>query len=206
MKSNKINAVFILVGIHAFFALVVLITGNVDTSGVKPNSADRKIVFLGVNRHAAKTPILESKPPEQTSVYFADSLAELTKLNVGASPSIKKARAIVLLLDTNEAAEADNELRLLFETLPDSLPLICVALPPIDSRVETPRTNRQILEFNQKLKAQCSAQGNCSNLDLTEYLVDTVGNLKPDFHNGDGITFNERGAELWKLAVNSTVP
>lgn len=126
--------------------------------------------------------------------------------------SLAKARTIVLLIGTNNAAfqindqRLEEDLRELANRLPTTSQLLWYAVPPVDHQIDKNRPAERIQQINLKIKELCASRSNCRFIDLTESLADESGNLKPDYHVGNGFHFNERGYEIWIQNLKTQLP
>ena len=213
MRLSKFWSILLIIGAHLFVALLAAVAGSwEDSDASKSVTAGRKLIFLGAGRYPAGNAVFESVKPTERYGLFCPSIDELAE--VDKSPEMKKfyqligkERAVVLLIEMNDdAVENDRGLRLLMEKLPNSLPVIWFAMPPVDERIKIEKTNSQIARFNRKIRELCAAKENCSFVDPTGLVIDESGNLKPEYHVGDGFNFNERGSQIWANSLKSVVP
>lgn len=75
--------------------------------------------------------------------------------------------------------------------LPVNLPLVLVAILPVDERNAEIRTrkylrNNQIAALNARIEPLCHARPLCRYLDNTQAMTDAAGNLRGQYHIGDG--------------------
>lgn len=207
MLTIKIYTILIILGIHILCALLVYFFGMPDSVSKKNESLAEKNLFFMVNEHPAVVPILMNKKI-RAHRFVADSTISSLVENTGNFPDINVARCIVLLLaptDGEQLSETAENLRLLTERLPASIPIIWFAVPPVDGTIETGKSNERIGEFNRQIRQLCAARENCSFIDLTDQLANANGNLKPAYHTGDGVTFNKSGTRIWIDALESIV-
>ncbi|MBA1446929.1 MAG: hypothetical protein FE835_18930 [Gammaproteobacteria bacterium] len=118
--------------------------------------------------------------------------------------SLDKARAVVLQVGVNDLPRRDdNDLlsnyQAILNRLPDGLIIVLAAIFPIDSALaEKPsRSNRRIISLNMKLKKLCRSDLRCRYIDSGGRLQDNSGNLRTDYHLGDGVHLNPAGYRVW---------
>ena len=201
--------IFIIVGIHLLVGLLLYFFATKGSIAVAHQGSWGKIIYLIVNRHPVANSVFGDSE-KNTGKYWVNgsSLSELTK-NIEDFSLIEKGRAIVLLIGLNDLTdnEADEEdLQIFFVKLPAYAPIICIAIPPVDDRLETQRNNAKISAYNQRLKKVCGNKENCSFIDLTEQFADENGSLKTEYRSRDGIFFNSRGNQILNDTIESLVP
>lgn len=87
----------------------------------------------------------------------------------------------------------------ILQTIPESLPLIIIAVLPVDEQVrdDLAGRNRRTGELNDSLKTLCEAQRpGCTFVDPGPKLADASGNLKKQYHIGDGLHLNGVGNSI----------
>ena len=124
--------------------------------------------------------------------------------------SIKKASAIVVELGINNVLrESIEELRqkyeALFKFIPRKVPLILCGILPVDENIKGEGWNSEIQNINQQLRFLCEKYDNCIYIDLTDKLVDATGNLKPEYHVGDGTHLSPSGYRVWSTELKKTL-
>lgn len=177
---------------------------------------------------------MDKNVPDGATIFLGDSLTESFAVSNAAAEainfgiagdsvgglaqrlsdyqSLEKARAVVLLIGTNDAAfEFEDEqmaasLNELSSRLPSRPALLWYAVPPVDPRIDKTRLPERIRRINLRIKELCAARNNCRFIDLTESLADESGNLKSDYHIGDGYHFNERAYRIWTDSLKTQLP
>ena len=128
--------------------------------------------------------------------------------------SLQRARACVLSIGGNDLRRRANEEILenynkILQTIPQSLPLVIIAILPVDERVrdDLAGRNRRTGELNDSLKILCEAQGpRCAFVDPGPILADASGNLKKQYHVGDGVHLNGGGNSILIQKLKESVP
>lgn len=207
MLTLKIYTILIILGIHVLCALLVYFFGMPDSVGKRNESLAEKNIFLMVNEHPAVVSILMNKKIQAHRFVAVSTISNLIE-NTANFPDINLARSVVLLLaptDGEQLDETNENLGILTEQLPISIPTIWFAVPPVDDTIKTGKSNERIGEFNRRIRQLCAARENCNFIDLTDQFADSNGNLKPVYHTGDGVTFNKTGTKIWMDALESIV-
>ena len=200
MYLTKFYSILLIFGIHLTIGLLVYcFTSPAENIPVKQGGE----IFLGDKLKV--NPGLMVMPSAKNRVFFIYPINELTE-RVLSYPYLNNARAVIIMIGADEnALDADN-FPLLLRSLPPSTPVVWFAVPPTDSRVLPGETNAEIKEINLKFKKLCAAESNCSFVDLTEQMADADGNLKSNYHTGDGVSFSPQATQVWLDAANSLIP
>lgn len=116
--------------------------------------------------------------------------------------SIKKAKAIVLLVGYNDLRERDNNAiianyREIFKRIPENCTILFCSVLPTDERCRPERFNDRITALNHLAAEMCSLRKGCYFLDMADGLTDSDGNLSRNFHEGDGIHLNSIGYKMF---------
>jgi len=116
--------------------------------------------------------------------------------------SVEEARAIVLAIGINDIFRRSNKeiienYKEIISKLPEKTPKFVSAIFPVDGDVKGINGNRRIVEINSELEKLCSSTENCYFFDTGKMLTDTNGNLKYEYHVGDGIHLNSNAYDLW---------
>jgi lysophospholipase L1-like esterase len=128
--------------------------------------------------------------------------------------SWSRARAVVVAIGTNdlaahEAAAATADYERLSERVSRTVPLVMSAVLPVDERIpgccDRFRTNGEIRKLNEGIERICAARPDCLFVDPTADLVDASGNLRPEFHEGDGLHLSPAGYRPWVSALRDAV-
>lgn len=207
MLTIKIYTVLIILAIHILCALLVYFFGIPDSVNKKNESLAERNLFFMVNQHPAVVPILMNKKIRAHRFIASPTIGSLIE-NTANFPDIGASRSIVLLVaptDSEQISETSQNLSLLTERLPTSVPIIWFAVPPVDGKIKTGKSNERIGEFNRQIRQLCAARENCSFIDLTAQLANADGNLKSEYHTGDGVTFNKFGSKIWIDALEAIV-
>ncbi len=118
--------------------------------------------------------------------------------------SLGNARAVVLQVGVNDLSRRDDNdivsnYQAILNRLPSDSIVVLAAIFPIDSVLaENPsRSNGRIKSLNIKLKKLCSNDLRCRYIDSGGRLQDNSGNLRADYHLGDGVHLNPAGYRVW---------
>jgi lysophospholipase L1-like esterase len=174
------------------------------------NIPDGSIIFIGDS--LTESLAVSTVTNEAFDFGIAGDFIEGVAQRLPDYHSLEKARAVVLLIGTNDAAfEIDNQkleknLREISNRIPSVPQLLWYAVPPVDHQIDKTRPPERIQQINLKIKEICASRSNCRFIDLTELLADKSGNLKQDYHIGDGYHFNERGYEIWIQNLKTQLP
>jgi len=117
--------------------------------------------------------------------------------------SLRRAKALVLAIGINDFLWRDDEAILtnyktILASIPETLPVVLSALLPIDEMtLEADHKNTRVVRVNEMLRAMAADYSNVTFLDIGSLLSGADGNLKSEFHVGDGIHLNAAGNEIW---------
>ena len=122
---------------------------------------------------------------------------------IGKYTSIKNASAIFIEIGVNDIQYrgndeiADNYRRIL-NKLPAGTHVCVSSILPVDERIgnKIPSSSR-IFEINKLIKNAASSIGGVRYFDSSDRMVDESGNLRADFHVGDGVHLNQSGYGVW---------
>lgn len=86
--------------------------------------------------------------------------------------------------------------------LPESSTIYLSSVLPINEEAfheksKDQKSNRQIKELNEQLEEFCHNRANVIFVDASKYLNDSTGELRDNFHLGDGLHLNESGNLQW---------
>jgi len=114
--------------------------------------------------------------------------------------SLAIAKRVLVAIGTNDLKRRDNRAVInnyqkIIATIPTEVDLYWLAILPIDSAHQSThgRQNRRITEINQAARRLCLARPGCRFIDVTEALADDHGDLRGDYHRGDGLHLNSIG-------------
>lgn len=136
------------------------------------------------------------------------SQALLARANYRA---LKQARAIVLVIGTNDLIRRDDatllaNVRTLLERW-SGTPVVLSTVLPVDDRANPrlqPRTPR-LAGLATAYARLCAEYRHCRVLDSYRLFSDTEGRLLARWHEGDGIHLNAAGYERWQLALQQAL-
>jgi lysophospholipase L1-like esterase len=128
--------------------------------------------------------------------------------------SLSQARAIILAVGINDLVEHDAEAAAssygrLLALLPDGVPVITSAVLPLDEPHlhlrGAFRSNSEIKRLNAAIAVACAARAGCSYVDAGPALVEASGNLRAEFHEGDGLHLTAAGYAPWIAALRAAL-
>jgi lysophospholipase L1-like esterase len=127
--------------------------------------------------------------------------------------SLERASACVMAIGVNDLQRRGNEEILrnysaILQTVPQHLPLILSAVLPIDERIHSDLAgiNTRIKELNGGLRVLCETQRpNCTLVDPGGKLIDSSGNLRKEYADGDGLHLNGTGNSVWIQELKEAV-
>lgn len=96
----------------------------------------------------------------------------------------------------------------ILQAVPPHLPLVFSAVLPVDERIrdDLAGKNTRIKELNTGLRALCEAQSpNCTFVDPGSKLMDSSGNLRKEYDDGDGVHLNGAGNSIWIQELKEVV-
>ena len=156
-------------------------------------------VFLG----DSITQLLPVKSLSPDAVNFGiggDSAKGLAE-RVGSYKSLETAKVLVIQIGTNDVLSGapgyEQDFTRLAEALPAAPVIYWYAVPPLDGTIEKRANLNRIKDLNKLIENLCRARAKCVFVDLTGKYSDGLGNLRTEFHIGDGIHLNAKGYEIW---------
>lgn len=207
MQPTRIYVILIILGIHLLIGFLAYVFASKDGGKAGRRSPGGKTVFLLSREHPAISATFGALGKDNPVYAIGGASIKETAETLEQIPSLDEAQKVIILLKPDiKLSDETQALKELAGKLPASIPQVWFAAPPVDMRLEKRQTNLIINDFNRLIKNLCLAQENCSFIDLTDLLTDGGGNLKSEYHTGDGRSFNKLGAKVWSDAVKSLVP
>lgn len=138
-----------------------------------------------------------------------DTTARILRRASGYS-SILTARGVVLGVGVNDLAwrsipETLANYRRIVDLLPPTVPLLAVAVLPVDERASRDLRNADIRRLNEGVAELCAGRPRCRFVDPTPRLADGGGNLAAVAHEGDGLHLSAVGHDIYWDAINEAV-
>ena len=123
--------------------------------------------------------------------------------------SLKRASHIVIAIGINDLIRTHRDDKVLvsnfqkiFDLLPEGIPVTVQAMLPVDERVTLKGFNQRIDLLNESLAVLTSSNGG-NFINVQPELRDKQGNLKAQYHIGDGLHLNTEGYRIWINALRS---
>lgn len=162
---------------------------------------DGAIIFLG---DSIVHTLVTSAIADKTINYGigADTVGGL-HARIPIYKSLENARAIVLSIGVNDLwYRGHDEIAPLYEKLlsdlPAHIPVVVNALFPVDEGLGfAAGTNRKIQQVNESLERLVVSYPNVLFLSNRDLFIDGNGQLKSDYHIGDGLHLNTKGYDTW---------
>jgi len=112
--------------------------------------------------------------------------------------SIQKAKAVILYIGVNDVGfyeqnQTVENIESIIKIIPVQVPVYVCSILPINETVCHRKTNSQIDRINKEIMLLCSKIENADFVDISAGFKDSAGNLKDDFHSGDGLHLNQYG-------------
>ncbi len=233
-RFKKLFSVYI-IGLHVLFAVVLLKSDIIEKVQRKLGvyqKPELSTYYYDITSYHER---LDGSLPEGVTLFIGDSItqglatAAIADLSVNYGigsdttvgvlerlpkyKSINKAKAVVLAIGVNDLKRRDvdttvDNYQKMLKLIPKDMPVVVSAVLPVDERVYTQNSNATIKQLNLKLKTLAASMSNIVYIDSTELLQASDGNLKADFHTGDGIHLNTAGYKIWiaqlRQALKST--
>ncbi len=126
--------------------------------------------------------------------------------------SINSAAAVVIAMGSNDMnrvtdAELSTNYEAVLDAIPSDVPVICSAILPIDEPVRSnwlDRSNKRIIKLNTDIESLCTNRGYLF-VDPTAAMSNDDGNLKSEFHVGDGLHLNADGNAQWIVDLKAAL-
>jgi lysophospholipase L1-like esterase len=127
--------------------------------------------------------------------------------------SLARAGAVVIAVGVNDvksisSAEILRNWGAILDRLPADVPTVCGAILPLDETVRRSwrgLNHSDIRPLNAGLETLVQSRPNAVWVDPTPVLVDADGNLRREFHDGDGLHLNSRGNAVWISSLRTAV-
>lgn len=130
-----------------------------------------------------------------------DSAGGLERMK--SHPSVTRAAAVVIAFGINdlsagrEHGELLSNLAAMIDLAPPGAMVVVNSVLPVDEKKFTKVANSEIREFNRKIEAMRGSRRHTLVCDPSDELVDESGNLREEFHVGDGLHLTPAGYEVW---------
>jgi len=121
--------------------------------------------------------------------------------------SLPRAGTVVIAIGVNDIPRRENEeiienYKKIAAKMPKDVSIFFSSILPVDEKVAKKRQNYRINELNMALSTICGEYSNITFIDTGAGLKDCPsGNLKSEFHIGDGLHLNEAGYKQWITAL-----
>lgn len=187
------------------------------------SAANKNEISLLENRHRA---IDKSLSQKRNTLFFGDSItvglpvSEITEkpVNFGADyettqtlanrigiyDSISGEGEAVLLIGTNNIGKSgtkntNENYHTIISTITENRPLLVYGIFPVDESASKNLKgfNQKIDQANTDLKALTTQYKHAHYTSINPLLVDSTGNLKDEYHVGDGVHLTHHGYRLW---------
>ncbi len=134
---------------------------------------------------------------------------------IPSHPSLQRASLIVIAMGVNDLARRDNDeiirnFRSILALLPARIPIIISSVLPVDERFHPHwkhQNNERIRSLNRQLEQLAIEHPHVTFCDSHSDMLDQRGQLRADFHVGDGIHLSTQGYSTWiqhlKQAINA---
>lgn len=177
---------------------------------------------------------MDGNVPDKAVAFVGDSLVQGLYTDAVASPSVNfgiggdttigvlgrlpaygsllRASTVVLAIGVNDLKFRNNgeiirNYRLILQSLPKTLPLVCSGVLPVAETSQPPGSiaNERVREINVALEALCTEHKRCVFVDIGSKLVDTRGNILTTYYEADGVHLNSAGNRIWIEALRGAV-
>jgi lysophospholipase L1-like esterase len=165
---------------HAIF-----IIGDSITEYIKADALPSEFVNLGIGN--------------DTVIGITERLKFYKKL--------RTAKAIIFAIGVNDLLyrtpkEAAKKFQKLFLQTPHDVQIFVSLVLPVNEKALKfsyiqKRNNKNIGVFNQKIRNLCQIIKRCNIIDAADKMKDPGGQLRPEYHTGDGLHLSEKGYGVW---------
>jgi len=139
-----------------------------------------------------------------------DTSAGLAK-RIRKYDSIIKSRLVVVAIGQNDIGTVANfkiidNIEDIIKFVPPEIPILISGIFPLDTNlVNTPNTNKIISKLNTLLRDICSVDARLHYLPPPHNFLTSEGNLRSEYHIGDGIHLNSGGNAVWVSKLQAQV-
>ena len=124
--------------------------------------------------------------------------------------SLRKAGAVVLWIGVRdvsvmEGPQVVRNIRAIVAKVPEDTPVLISAILPVDAEINERVSNRSIAITNSGIADFCASNKRCHFVDCVAAVTGPGGNLRPDYHIGDGIHLSEQGYAIWIDALRKVL-
>lgn len=183
---------------------------------IDPNVPDGAVIFIGDSITQGLCVSAVVTPSVNYGIGSDTTFGVLKRLP--KYQSLSRASACVMAIGVNDLQLRENEEILknysrILHAVPQHLPFVLSAVLPIDERVyaDFQGINARIKELNHDLRVVCNTERpRCTFVDPGSKFIDSSGNLRKDYADGDGLHLNGAGNSIWiqelKEAIQKAQP
>ena len=165
------------------------------------NVADGSVIFLGDSITQGLNVSAVTHPAINFGIGMDTTYGLLNR--IPKYPSLKRASHIIIAIGINDLIRThrDNDAILdnyqqILGLLPDGVPVTLQAILPVDERITMQGFNQRIKKINQRLSA-LARYNNAHFIDLGPEFSNNTGNLKLEYHIGDGLHLTTKAYSVW---------
>ena len=220
-KLIKPSSLYVL-AMHLLIVLILVKSDFIDR--VKSEISEGEEITVHYQRMMTYHERIDKNVPTGSYLFIGDSLIQGLSVNavsensvnygIGSDTtigllqrlkiydSINRASAVFILIGVNDFRYRNSHSIIanyerIVDRLPASLKVFAVSILPIDERTGSfVLSNEGILSANSGIKRLTKSRRHVKYCDANSDLVGSDGNLRADFHVGDGVHLSEIGSEV----------
>jgi lysophospholipase L1-like esterase len=175
------------------------------------NTPDGSVIFIGSSLIQGLSVAAVAREAVNFGIGTDTTAGVLNRLS--NYKSIRQASALVIYVGGNDFKRRNNDEILknyseITQLIPPQVPVVVNAILPVDenARSDLAGRNARSKELNSRLKLLCANRAaDCLFLDPTTRFIDSSGNLKKQYHDGDGVHLNGSGNLIWIQELKEVV-
>jgi len=110
-------------------------------------------------------------------------------------------------IKSNDYSGMINNYKKILDAIPSDKNILLDSIHPVNYKLSAyqDEIKLRISFINKYIESLCNERKNCQYLDTNKYLADINGNLKEDYHRGDGLHLNSAGNRIWGDLINNAI-
>ena len=144
---------------------------------------------------------------------IGQATSEHVALQLRNHQNVARAKAVVIAVGINDIAREESaqvlpNYRAAIQNIPETVPVIISQIMPVDEEdLQRLGLSQIVNTVNTELDQLCASSPRIECLNAGTSLADDNGQLKRQYHTGDGLHLNARGNKIWlqqlRLAIEN---
>lgn len=221
---RKVWGIYIIC-LHIFCVAILLESDCIERVGVRLGLYQQPEISSYYNTITTYHKRMDGSIPEGATLFIGDSITQSlatsavsdlsVNYGIGADTtigvlnrlplykSISTAKAVVIAIGVNDLKRRDNSdivgnFKKVLDFIPRDKTIVVSAILPVDERVEAVNaSNDRIIKLNLEIRELAKYYKNVAFVNSRDLLQESDGNLKKEFHIGDGVHLSMSGYQVW---------